>query len=536
MPTILPNNKSHSSNGVGRKNGPQDYLAIGSGVTGMTRRLKRRLLGVVLVVALVVVALVGRPIFYVARAVWRDRDGIAALPPGEQDDAGRLNRAKVAEVWDIPTDPVAAENQLRSLLQRARAEKLPVAIAGARHSMGGHTIAPDGVAIQMLGFHHMDLDETSEILTVGSGSLWSDVLPYLDARGRSVAVMQSNNSFTVGGSLSVNCHGWQVGKAPFVSTVESFRLMTADGEILNCSRAQNNDLFALAAGGYGLFGVILDVRLRVVPNERYRVERAVFPAESYEAEFAQRVELSPDAEMAFGRLCVVPGETTFLREAILTSFHRDPAADGAIPPLTPINDGGLTRAIYRSSIGSDYGKSLRWKAEKNIGTAIFGKYFSRNQILHNGVDRLRERSADRVDILHESFVPKGQVSAFLDQLRDIIPRHNIDLLNVTVRTVGRDSDTVLRYADRDMFAFVFLFNQPLSEGADAKLEAATREIVDATLALGGSYYLPYRLHATPDQFRRAYPGAALFFEGKVRFDPSELFQNGFSKRYGPGSR
>ena len=485
--------------------------------------------------ALAVALLVARPLFYVARAVWRDRDDIGSLPPGELDDASRLNRAKVAEVWHVPEDPAAAEEQLRSLLRRARAERLPVAIAGARHSMGGHTIASGGIAVQMLGFRHMAFDEKADVLTVGAGARWSDVLPYLDARGRSVAVMQSNDSFTVGGSLSVNCHGWQVGSPPFASTVESFRLMTADGEVRNCSRAENAEPFSLAAGGYGLFGVVLDVRLRVVPNARYRVERAVFPTERYEAEFARRVEASPDAEMAFGRLSVVPGERTFLREAILTSFHRDPAADGALPPLTPIADGGTARAVYRSSIGSDYGKALRWDAEKNVGTAVYGRYFSRNQLLNNSVDRLRERSSDRTDILHESFVPKGQVSAFADRLRAVIPRHAVDLLNVTVRDVGRDGDTVLRYADRDMVAFVLLFNQPLAPGADATLEAATREIVEATLAVGGSYYLPYRLHATADQFHRAYPDSNRFFAGKSRFDPSGLFQNGFSQRYGPGS-
>ncbi|HEX4607115.1 MAG TPA: FAD-binding oxidoreductase [Urbifossiella sp.] len=499
----------------------------------MTRRTKRRLLGSALAVALVTAALAARPVFYVARSAWRDRDDRPALPPGEVDDAGRLSRARAAEVWQVPADPAAAEGQLRALLGRARAGRLPVAIAGARHSMGGHTVAPDGVAVQMLGFRHMSLDDKAEVLTVGAGTLWAEVLPYLDARGRSVAVMQSNNSFTVGGSLSVNCHGWQVGTGPFVSTVESFRLMTAGGDILTCSRAENADLFALAAGGYGLFGVILDARLRVVPNVRYRVERAIFPAAEYEAEYARRVEAA-GAEMAFGRLCVVPGDPTFLREAILTTFHHDPAADGVVPPLTPVADGGLTRAVYRASIGSDYGKALRWAAEKNIGTAVYGRYFTRNQVLHTSVDKLQEKSADRVDILHESFVPRGHVAAFLDRLRAVIPRHDVDLLNVTVRAVGRDDDTVLRYAGGDVFAFVMLFNQPLTAEADATLEAATREIIEATLAVGGSYYLPYRLHATPDQFRRAYPGADRFFAGKARYDPAGLFQNGFSRRYGPG--
>ena len=75
----------------------------------------------------------------------------------------------------------------------------------------------------------MRLDKERDLLHVGGGALWKDVIPYLDSLGRSVAVMQSNNSFSVGGSISVNCHGWQFNRPPIASTVESLRLMKADG-------------------------------------------------------------------------------------------------------------------------------------------------------------------------------------------------------------------------------------------------------------------------------------------------------------------
>src|SRR5690606_36829415 len=177
----------------------------------------------------------------------------------------------VTETLPVPADPVEAEEQLRALLRRARAENLKVAIAGARHSMGGHTIYPGGVAVDMLPFNRMSLDTETDILHVGSGARWSEILPYLNQHGKSVAVMQSNNSFSIGGSISVNCHSWQTGKPPICSTVESFRLMLHDGTVTTCSRAQNQELFSLALGGYGLFGIILDVDLRVVPNEMLRL-------------------------------------------------------------------------------------------------------------------------------------------------------------------------------------------------------------------------------------------------------------------------
>jgi FAD/FMN-containing dehydrogenase len=44
--------------------------------------------------------------------------------------------------------------------------------------------------------------------------------------------------------------------------------------------------------------------------------------------------------------------------------------------------------------------------------------------------------------------------------------------------------------------------------------------------------LPYRLHATREQFAQAYPQAREFFELKRKYDPDELFDNAFYNTYG----
>src|SRR5690606_26062331 len=124
------------------------------------------------------------------------------------DDASRLNETAVAEVWPVRADADDAEAQLAALLTRANRDGLPVSIAGARHSMGGHSIAPGGIVIDMRSWKRLRYDDERQLLTAGAGATWEEIIPFLEERGRSVAVMQSNNSFTVGGSLSVNCHGW----------------------------------------------------------------------------------------------------------------------------------------------------------------------------------------------------------------------------------------------------------------------------------------------------------------------------------------
>ena len=51
-------------------------------------------------------------------------------------------------------------------------------------------------------------------------------------------------------------------------------------------------------------------------------------------------------------------------------------------------------------------------------------------------------------------------------------------------------------------------------------------LIDSTLESGGRYYPPpYRLDATREQFRRAYPEAAAFSALKARVDPDNRFRN-----------
>jgi FAD/FMN-containing dehydrogenase len=490
---------------------------------------RRRRWPVLVVVVIAGALLLWRPAWHLWFASWRDVNELEPTPLGFADDVSRLNQTPVAEVVPVESDAVAAERQLAALLRRARDSGLTVSLAGARHSMGGHTISPQGIVIDMLPFHDMRYDAEREILHVQAGARWSQIIPYLDPFQRSVGVMQSDNTFTVGGSLSVNCHGWQFGRPPIASTVESLRVMRADGQVVRCSRGENPELFSLVLGGYGLFGIILDVELRVVPNERYRLEQYVVPVAAALETFDAKVRKNPEAVMVYARLGIVPDR--FLEEVIINVLVRDPPADGHLPELSEPGLVRIRRSLFRGSVGSDYGKELRWQAEARLQPHLTTRHFSRNQLLNEGSETYQNRSAATTDILHEYFVPLPQVQDFVSQLRNCIPRHNVDLLNITVREVETDVDTFLRYADRPLIAFVMLFNQPRTVEGERQMQNLTSELIDVALAHDGRYYLPYRLHASPRQIRRAYPQIDQFFSLKRKYDPEELFQNQFYRTY-----
>ncbi|MDG1358375.1 MAG: FAD-binding oxidoreductase [Akkermansiaceae bacterium] len=501
----------------------------------MKRKTKRRyMLIILLITALASSAFLVSPLTELSESVSRDKHPNGSLPCGHADDASRLNKAKVNEIWEIPVDHENPEAQIAELLERARKEGLKVSIAGAKHSMGGHTIYPGGIVINTTPWKHMELDTKRNLLKVEAGALWEDIIPYLNTHGKSVSIMQSNNSFSVGGSISVNCHGWQYDRPPIASSVESFRIMLADGSIKHCCREQNQELFSLALGGYGLFGIILDVELRVVANETYRLEQYIVPVNKSLGTFDNKIKNQPGLEMVYARMNIVPDD--LLGEVILNAFYRMPQSEGSdigvSDKLLEPSLIELRRAVFRGSAESYFGKKLRWNAETKLQPSLKSKSISRNQLLNESVEVFENRTTDTTDILHEYFVPRHRAASFVNAMRRILERHEPNLLNVTVRSVNRDDDTFLRYADRQMIAFVMLYVQEKTHEGEDEMRALTRDLINASLRHKGRYYLPYRLHATHKQFHRAYPQASEFFALKRKYDPEQLFQNQFYLKYG----
>ena len=76
-----------------------------------------------------------------------------------------------------------------------------------------------------------------------------------------------------------------------------------------------------------------------------------------------------------------------------------------------------------------------------------------------------------------------------------------------------------------------LFVQPMTSEADSDMQAMTEKLIEHALSLGGSFYLPYRLHATRDQVNRAYPCLDEFIAAKRRYDPQLRFRNAMWDKY-----
>lgn len=418
---------------------------------------------------------------------------------------------------------------LRAELRDAAASGRPVAVGAARHSMGGQSLARDGTAVTLEG-GPIAADSAARTYRVGAGARWSEVIRQLDRIGFSPAVMQSNNDFAVGSTFSVNAHGWPTPRGPFGSTVREIRLLLADGTLVTCSRTENPDLFGLAMGGYGLVGIVVDLVVEMVPNVLLAPTVTVMPASRFAEAFVAAVEQAPTVRMAYGRLSVA--RAGFFDEAILTHY-----TEVAHPPATlPVaaSKGAFTsvsREIYRAQVGNDFGKRARWIAETRLSPALDSGIATRNSLMNEPVANLAAHDRGRTDILHEYFVAPDRFGAFLDACRETIPDSGCDCLNVTLRYVAADPDSRLAYAPVPRIAAVMSFTQGFTAGEEAAMMRMTEALIERVVAIGGAYYLPYRLHARRDQMARAYPALDSFIADKRRHDPGLLFRNALWSTY-----
>lgn len=420
---------------------------------------------------------------------------------------------------------------LREALRYASVHDLPVSIAGKQHSMGGHTFYPDGIVLDMSQFNRvLSVNPEEKTVMVQSGATWDDVIVAVQPYGLALTVLQDYSGFTVGGSMSVNVHQSDPHYGPMVETIKSFRFLTADGALLNVSREENQELFSLVVGGYGLFGVILDATLQLTDDVIYQKAEQKIVVNEYDELFYE-IQKTPEIENVFARLSIVPGEG-FLDELLVTTYQRIDN-DAFSRDLLPDSNLAMKKFVFGLSRQANWGKRFRWWFQKNYSHLAEPEMITRNNLDKQDVSFLAYQHPKKTDILQEYFVPRSQLIPFIRVLKENVVRHESNLLSATIRYVPRNDETVLSYANKanEMFGVVLYFNVGLSEKEQARVTVWTRELIDETIKLGGTFYLPYELYATSEQIRVAYPRFDEFIERKKFYDPQERFMNEFYGTY-----
>lgn len=465
----------------------------------------------------------------------------SAIPEREtgtlvNDIHSQLNATRVDAIFK-PRDLT----ELRGAIAAARTSGRSVSIAGGRHAMGGQQFGEASVLIDTRDMNRvLDVDAENGVVTVEGGIQWPQLLDHLNTaqtgRERQWAIYQKQTGadrLSIAGALSCNAHGRGLTLKPIVQQVECFDLMDGQGEIRTCSRHNNADLFRLAIGGYGLFGLITRVQLKLRP--RVKVRRVVALAET--SGIMERFEERTRDGYLYGdyQFTTDAGRESFLRRGIFSCYQPVPPETPVTPNPTRFHPEDWARLtfyshthkrrafeVYSSRYLNTSGQ-VYW-ADSQLSAAYVDHY-------HHDLDRAVGSRVDGSEMITEIYVLRDNLVAFMEAARVALRERRANVIYGTVRVIEKDDETVLAWA-RDRYACI-IFNLHIDHTPQAIEDAADafRALIDLGIENGGSYYLTYHRWARRDQVERCHPRLREFLALKRRHDPEEIFQSTWYRHY-----
>lgn len=447
-----------------------------------------------------------------------------------------LNPTTVREVI-----PVRSSEDIQRAIERAMQEQRGVSVAGGRHAMGGQQFGTDTLHLDMRPFNRLlNFDSGSGLVEVEAGVQWPELieatLKIQQGALQQWGIVQKQTGadrLSIGGGLSANIHGRGLRLKPFVGDIESFTLVSAHGQVMRCSRTQNSDLFKLAIGGYGLFGVVSSVTLRLGPRQKLRRVVELVQIDDVMQRFEQRIAdgfLYGDCQFALD-----PKSEDFLRRGIFSCYKP-------VDPTTPI-------PARQREIAEEQWLRLLYlaHADKTKAFDVYSsEYLTTNgQIYwsdthqtsyypegyHRALDSKLRAGAPGSEMISELYVPRQELAAFFADMREDFRAHNVDVIYGTIRLIERDDESFLAWA-REPWACTVL-NLHVSHTPDGieRAAAAFRRLIDLARKRRGSYFLTYHKWATRAQVESCYPQFSEFLRLKQRYDPQERFQSDWYRHY-----
>ncbi|QDP02852.1 FAD-dependent oxidoreductase [Thalassotalea sp. PS06] len=428
----------------------------------------------------------------------------------------------------IAVNSVIAPTSLNDIVNSVKTTSGKISIGGGRYSQGGQIATENSLHLDMRQFNQvLNLNADKKLVTVQSGITWRDLQSVLDEHDLSVKIMQSYANFTVGGSLSVNVHGRYMGEGPIIRSVQSIKLVLADGQVIEASQTVNPELFFATIGGYGGIGIIGEVTLHLEDNTRVKRSSTVMDIADYPNYFKNSV--LNDGDIVFHNADIYPPNYQSMRAVNWSVTDQQVTQSKRLVDTHQqyILEPALAELVARHD-------SFKWARQYLLEPILyrFDTVHWRNYEASYDVNQLEPNSReDYTYVLREYFVPVENFATFTESMADIFQLHQVNVLNVSVRHALPDTGSMLAWADNEVFAFVVYYRQGTSEAAQQKVATWSREMIDSALDANGSYYLPYQLHASDEQFARAYPKAKEYLKVKQAVDPKLRFSNKLLERH-----
>jgi FAD/FMN-containing dehydrogenase len=452
------------------------------------------------------------------------------------DIHSQLNSTRVLGILE----PQSLED-VQNIVRTAPKDRKIISVSGGRHAMGGQQFGTDTLLIDTRKLKRvLNLDREHGVVEVEAGIEWPELIDgYLSLqKGESqtwgIAQKQTGaDRITMAGSIGANAHGRGLKMKPFISDVESFVLVDAMGSAHMCSRTENPELFRLAHGGYGLFGILTSVQLRLAP--RRKVERVVEIRTLDDLIPAFQKRITDGFRYGDFQFSIEHASEDFLHKGVFSCYRPVP-----MDTPMPTKEKQLTDENWRQLLflaHTDEEQAFNRYADYYLSTNGQVYWSDLHQLsiypdnYHREIDAKLHAPYPAAEMITEIDVPRPALKGFLDEVREDFRKNKVELIYGTVRLIERDDESYLPWAKQPYACTIFNLHTVHSPEGLRRSKYAFQRLIDMAVRRGGTYYLTYHRYATRNQVESCYPQFAEFLRLKKKYDPEERFQSDWYRHY-----
>ena len=404
------------------------------------------------------------------------------------------------------------EEQLQQVVRSAAAQGRRVRAVGAGHSFTA-IVCTDDVIVSL---EHLNMvrrfDLPNRLVTVQAGI----ELRHLNKRLANVGLAMTNLGDiayqSLAGAVSTGTHGTGIGFGGIAAQIRGMRIVTATGDIVECSAEENTELFHVARVGLGVFGVISEITLEVEAAFNLHASESVEPI-----------------------------------EALLDSWHDDVHANDHFEFMwIPGTDQAMTKRNRRTAEPVTRQSALKHFGDKIVGENIaFGAMTKLARFRPELIPKLSAAmskavsSADYTDVSHRVFastrwvkfvemeysVAVADVPTVLRRIDDALNEAGLSVLfPIEVRAAAGDDIPLSTASGRDSGYIAVHRTKGLAFRPYFELVEAIMDEFDGRPHWGKMHF------QTASTLAARYPEWAEFQRVRAEYDPAGVFTNDYTDR------
>jgi len=425
-------------------------------------------------------------------------------------------------VVDAQLMHVQREASALQLLQQARSGQQILTPRGLGRSYGDSSIG-DHVIDFSLQNRFIAFDAKQGLLECEAGTSLRDILTVFIPKGWFLPVTPGTQFVTVGGAIASDVHGKNHHlDGSFSQYIESFRILTGNGEILECSASQHPDLFRASCGGMGLTGLILTARLKLRPITSSDILCRSIRAENLE-QLVALFEQHATSPYSVAWIDCLKGGAHLGRSILMLGEHAKDgplqvASDNAltVPKLFP---GELLNPFTISAFNMlYYHRSPKTMAAQRMS---YRPYFYPLDSL-NDWNRMYGRKGF---VQYQFMIPKASGASSMRKIIEAIAASGKGSFLAVLKTFGPGNGNDLSFPGE---GWTLALDFRYDDGVLELLDRLDEMVLDA----GGRIYLTKDARLKAHSFRRAYPHWETFEATRARYGAHGRFASAQSQRLG----